>query len=312
MSCSLCPPWGVPEGGPAPLNPPGNFHVAATTNSSVSFAWNPVTGAIYELFNDTTGLDFNLGDVTSYTWTGLQAGDTYSFHIVAVVNNLASANSPEVTVTIPGAPPTPPAVQPATPVITSTSATTDSITVTWRESTPVSELNGYALLVNGIGALGGASAPAGATTATFTGLWPGYTFSVQVMVWSKNGVTGALTAKSASVTVTTAAGPPPPANAPAAPTGLTGSGDGGGEAIISWNPSTSVNTPQADIQYLIYIDGVVDLNDSSTASQGTTGDTTNIYIFPRGADIPAQVLVVAVDQFGNTSAPSNVLTIPYF
>ena len=184
--------------------------------------------------------------------------------------------------------------------------------MTWTESTPVSELSGYALLVNGIGALGGASAPASATTATFTGLWPGHIFSVQVMVWSQNGVTGALTTKSATVTVATAAGPPPPANAPTAPTGLTGSGDGGGEAIISWNPSTSVNTPQADIQYLIYIDGVLDLNDSSVASQGTTGDTTNIYIFPRGADVPAQVWAVAVDQFGNTSAPSNVLTIPYF
>jgi hypothetical protein len=112
--------------------------------------------------------------------------------------------------------------------------------------------------------------------------------------------------------VTTAAAAPPPANAPTAPTGLSGSGDGGGEAIISWNPSTSVNTPQADIQYLIYIDGVLDLNDSSVASQGTTGDTTNIYIFPRGANIPAQVWVVALDQLGNQSAPSNVLTISSF
>jgi hypothetical protein len=142
-------------GAPPPPTPntPGNFQVTATTDNSVSFAWNPVTGATYELFNDTTGLTFNVGNVTSYTWSPLTAGYTYSFHIVAVVNNVSSASSPEVTVTIPGAPAPPPAVQPAAPVITSTSATSDSITVSWTESTPVSELNEYAILVNGIGAL---------------------------------------------------------------------------------------------------------------------------------------------------------------
>jgi hypothetical protein len=294
--------------GHAPPNTPGNFHVTATTTDSVSFAWNPVTpgpggSSIYEISNDTTGLTFNVGDVTSYTWNvGVQAGDTYSFHIVAVANNLASAPSPEVTVTLPGAPPTPPAVQPAAPVITGTRVTSDTITVTWTESTPANEIGSYELLVNGIED-GGSSASS--TTATATGLAGGTAFTLQVVAFSKNGVTGALSTKSTPITVTTAAAPPPPANAPTAPTGLTGSGDGGGEAIISWNPSTSANEPQGDIEYDIYINGVLDINDS------TVGQTTGIYIFPRGATLPAQVWVVAVDQSGNTSA-SNVLTLTGF
>ena len=96
------------------------------------------------------------------------------------------------------------------------------------------------------------------------------------------------------------------AAAPTAPTALTGWGDGGGEAIISWNPSTSVNEPQSQIQYNTYIDGVLDSFDS------TVGQTQGVYIFPRGADVPAQVWVVAVDQLGNTSARSNVLTVNSF
>ncbi len=98
---------------------------------------------------------------------------------------------------------------------------------------------------------------------------------------------------------------PPPSPPPVRPVGAVG-------AIISWNPSTSPNEAQADIQYNIYIDGVLDSFDSSTAEQGTLGQTENIYIFPRGADVPAQVWVVAVDQFGNQSAPSNILTITGF
>ena len=99
---------------------------------------------------------------------------------------------------------------------------------------------------------------------------------------------------------------PAPPSVLTAPTGLNGGGDGGGEAIVSWNPSTSANEPQADIQYDFYIDGVLDSYD------GTVGDTTDVYIFPRGATEPAQVWVVAVDNHGNISAPSNVLTGIYF
>ncbi len=294
---------------------PGDFHVTALTSSGVTFAWTASTpgtgrGLIYEIFNDTTGLDFNVGNVTTYTWTtGIEEGGTYSFHIVAVSGTqfgplLASAPSPEVTVTIPGAPAIPPAVQPAAPVITQTSVTLDTITVSWTEATPASEIGSYEVLVNGMVDGGG---NASVSTSTATNLWPGYTYTVTVLAYSLNGTTGALSTTSAPVTVTTTAATiTPPADAPTAPTDLTGDGDGGGEAIISWNPSTSVNEPQSQIQYNIYIDGVLDSNDTSI------GVTQNVYIFPRGAASTSQVWVVAVDQFGNQSAPSNTLTITNF
>ncbi len=297
------------HGGSTPPSTPGDFHVTAITTSSVSFAWNASTGATgYNIFNDTTGLSFNIGNVTSYTWTtGVEAGGTYSFHIQAYVGlygTVVSAPSPELTVTLAGTPlPTP--VQPAAPVITATSVTSNTITVSWTEATPASEINSYDVLVNGMEDGGG---PASTSTSTAVNLWPGYTYAVTVVAYSLNGTTGALSTTSAPVTVTTAAATtsPAPASVITAPTDLTGDGDGGGEAIISWNPSTSANEPQADIQYDIYIDGVLDSFDTSV------GVTQDVYIFPRGAAATSQVWVVAVDQFGNQSAPSNFLTITNF
>ncbi len=305
---------------PPPTAPstPGDFHVTAVTTNSVSFAWNASTpgsggSLVYVIENDTQGFIDNVGNVTNVTWTvGVEAGGTYSFHINAVSGNEESAPSPEVTVTLAGTPlPTP--VQPDPPVITEAIATSDTLTVSWTEATPADEISDYAVLVNGMGQLGDGGGFTNSTTFTASNLWPGYTYTITVVAYSLNGTTGALTTTSEPVTVTTEATTnTPPANAPTAPTGLNGGGDGGGEAIISWNPSTSVNEPQADIQYNIYIDGVWDSFDSSTAQQGTLGQTENIYIFPRGADVPAEVWVVAVDQFGNQSAPSNILTVDGF
>jgi Fibronectin type III domain len=289
---------------------PGNFHVTSATASSVTFAWtasNPGSGRglVYEITNVTTGLIMNVGDVTTTNWTyGIEPSGTYSFDIIAVSGDEGSAPSPEVTVTIPGAPAIPPAVKPAPPVITQTSVTSDTITVSWTEATPADEIGSYQVLVNGMEDGGG---NASTSKSTAINLWPGYSYSITVVAYSLNGTTGALTTASSPVTVSTAAATiTPPANAPTAPTDLTGDGDGGGEAIISWTPSTSVNEAQSQIQYNPYIDGVLDSFDSSV------GQTQDVYIFPRGAAATSQVWVVAVDQFGNQSAPSNFLTITNF
>lgn len=307
----------IEKRGPTPPGTPGSFHVTAVTTTSVSFAWTASTpgssgGLGYNISNDTTGFTLNVGNVTNYTWgVGVQAGGTYSFHITAysgAYGTIVSAPSPEVKVTLAGTPlPTP--VQPAAPVITQVSVTSDTATVTWTEATPANEINGYITAFNGI--TDGSSSSSDPTTSLATGLWPSFTYNVTVTANSLNGTTGALSTTSAPFTVMTAASTAPPnPNAPTAPTGLTGGGDGGGEALIYWNPSTSVNEPQADIQYNIYIDGVLDSFDSTVGYTGSASQP--IYIFPRGATVPAQVWVVAVDQFGNASARSNVLTITGF
>ena len=187
---------------PTPPSTPGNFHVTAKTNSSVSFAWNPSTsgsgGSLgYNIINDTTGFNLNVGDVTSYTWTiGVEAGGTYSFHIEAYSGSeLDSAPSPEVTVTLLGTPlPTP--VKPAAPVITHVSVTSNTITVVWTESTPANEINGYTITVNGIG---DGISKASTTTAVATGLILSYSYTVTVTAQSLSGTTGSLSTTSAPV-----------------------------------------------------------------------------------------------------------------
>ncbi len=289
---------------PTPPSTPADFHATAVTTSSVTLVWDASSGASgYTITNETGGQILNVGNVTSYVWdVGVEAGGTYSFEIVAYAGEFGtevSAPSPEVTVTLAGTPlPTP--VQPAAPVITQTSATSNTITVSWTEATPASEINSYTILVNGYGS---ASTPSPNTSATITNLWPGYTYSVTVTAYSLNGTTGALHTTSAPVTVMTAAATtaPAPASVLTAPTDLTG-GAAPDEGQISWNPSTSANEPQEDIQYDIYLDGVLDISDS------TVGQTEDVYIFPLGADFPLQIWVVAVDNLGNVSAPSNTLT----
>jgi len=294
-----------------PPSTPGNFHVTATTTSSVTFAWNASTngsgGSLgYDIVNDTTGFSLNVGNVTSYNWNfGLEAGGTYSFHIYAYSGyTLISANSPEITATLQGTP-LPIPVKPAPPVITQTSVTSNTITVVWTEANPANEISDYTVAINGIT---DGSSNASTTTAVATGLLPSYTYTVTVTAYSLSGVTGDLTTTSAPVTVTTAAATmsAAPPSVLTAPTGLNGNGDGGGEAVISWNPSISANEPQQDIQYEIYVAGVLDSFD------GTVGQTTDVYIFPRGATDPAACFVVAVDNLGNVSAPSNVIELTSF
>jgi len=305
------PAMGKSKGGPTPPSTPGNFHVTATTTSSVTFAWNASTNGTggslgYDIVNDTTGFSLNVGNVTSYNWNfGLEAGGTYSFHIYAYSGyTLVSANSPEIMATLQGTPlPTP--VKPAPPVITQTSVTSNTITVVWTEANPASEISGYTVAINGIA---DGSSNATTLTALATGLLPSYTYTVTVTAYSLSGVTGDLSTTSAPVTVTTgpATTSPAPPTVLTAPTDLSGNGDGGGEAVISWNPSVSANEPQQDIQYEIYIAGVLDSFD------GTVGQTTDVYVFPRGATDPAACFVVAVDNLGNVSAPSNVIELTSF
>ncbi len=292
-----------------PPSTPGNFHVTATTDSSVTFAWTASKAGsdphfVYEIERND-GYILNFGDVTSGTWTvGLEAGQTYSFEIFAIdSNNKASAPSPAVTVTLP-VPPPPPQIIPDAPVISGASAAPSSITVSWTEATPADEIAGYAVFVDGTNAFDFGVGAIGTNFYTSTewmifNLTPDTTYSVVVVAQSTTGEQ----ASSAPVSVTTTT--PPNTNAPTAPTNLTGGSDGGGEAIVSWTPSTSVNEPQSQIYYRIYVNGIHEVD------ADVIGQTTQVYVFPDGTGDPQPVYVVAVDQYGNTSAPSNILMVDF-
>ncbi|MFI8190949.1 chitinase [Streptomyces sp. NPDC085946] len=91
-----------PDGGggtdPAPTVPaaPGGLRVSGTTSSSVSLAWNAVSGATgYTVYRDGTKVTAVSG--TSATVTGLAAATSYSFQVTAGNAAGESARSAAVT-----------------------------------------------------------------------------------------------------------------------------------------------------------------------------------------------------------------------
>ncbi|MGW5046059.1 chitinase [Streptomyces griseoluteus] len=93
-----------PDGGgggdPAPTQPaaPGGLAVSGTTSSSVSLAWNTVSGATgYNVYRDGTKVTAVSG--TSATVTGLAASTSYSFQVTATNSAGESAKSATVSAT---------------------------------------------------------------------------------------------------------------------------------------------------------------------------------------------------------------------
>ncbi|WP_427166162.1 chitinase [Streptomyces sp. C1-1] len=83
-------------GGPTVPAAPGGLAVSGTTSSSVSLAWNTVSGATgYNVYRDGTKVTAVTG--TSATVTGLAAATSYSFQVTAVNSAGESAKSGAVT-----------------------------------------------------------------------------------------------------------------------------------------------------------------------------------------------------------------------
>src|SRR5918996_60641 len=86
-----------------PPTTPTNLHVTATTENSVTLAWNPSTdnsgNFSYRVHLVSPSMD-KVANQTSLTWTSLSPTTTYSFYVYAIDKaGNRSANSNTVTVT---------------------------------------------------------------------------------------------------------------------------------------------------------------------------------------------------------------------
>jgi chitin-binding protein len=229
---------------------------------------------------------------TSLTWTSLSPNRTYSFYVYAFdKSGNRSANSNTLTVTTP-ADTTPPTA----PVLSGSVLGPSQVSLTWTASTDESQWwsVSYRILLNG--------SPAthvnwqGERSVRIRHLTPAttYTFAVQALDVSGNASTSntvTLTTEASSDTVP-----------PTAPTNLhLVSDQGGGEFYLGWTQSTDDVDPQYAIEYEIYVNGVL-----SPLAVSAGVDQDFVYARP---ECENTFVVKAVDRTGNTSEPSNALTL---
>ncbi len=279
-----------------PPTAPTNLRVTATTTTSVTLAWNPSTdnsGTFSYVVRQDNHLSWTVSQTqTSYTLTWMSPGRTYTFFVYAVDKALnVSGNSNTVTVTTP-----PDTVPPSAPVLSVPAVSPSQIWLSWTESVdnlwPSSV--GYSVFVNGELATG--LNWINHRQASLRHLTPATTYSFEVT--SRDG--SGNTAESNTVTVTT------PASTdtvpPSAPTNLRVDSDQGcAEVVLAWDQSTDNVDAQSAIEYEVYVNGVL----SPLAVVVGVGGSF-VYGTVNG---PNSFVVKAVDQSGNTSAPSNTATI---
>jgi chitodextrinase len=269
-----------------PPTTPSNLRVTAKTAFSVSLAWDPSTDKssfsyVVRASNGQSMLVPQTSTSTTFT-AGLQSRYSYSFFVYAVdASGNKSKNSNTVSTILPAdtTPPTTPVL-----VVTDVGATHVSLLWSAQDDGPYIFFQVY---LNGAPHLYTGSA----TTATIAGLDPltTYTFTV---VARDNGIN--FSPASNAVTVTTEA-PDPDDTAPPTTPGSLDADDlnsGDGEIALSWTQSTDDQTPQAFLEYEVFLNGVLDhtlVGQRRTSVYGMFG-------------IVNVIEVIAVDAAGNESA----------
>jgi chitodextrinase len=280
--------------GGAPTTPT-DLRVTSTTASSVSLAWNPSTDRKMDRLRYIVVDSRGFGTLvwhpkTTMTITSLTPGATYSFHVYAEDESWnRSGNSNTVTATLPHD-----TTPPTAPALSVTVVSPSQVYLSWTASTDdiPSNIAGYRVLVedalatNVVWVTGESARVRHLTPAT------SYSFTVEARDRSGNVAT------SNAVSVTTEASTD--TEAPTAPSNLRFIEERGDcEVVFAWDPATDNLDPQSVLEYEIYANGVL----------GEVAPGTSIHTYgSRGAESTSFVLL-AVDRTGNTSAPSDALTL---
>jgi chitodextrinase len=274
-----------------PPTTPTNLRVTAVSSYSVSLTWSPSTdnsGFLSYRIHASNGQTISVSQATtSYTFSsGLLAGYSYSFTVYAVDGSgNRSRNSNTVTATLP-MDRTPPTV----PVLSLTGMAPTRVSLAWTSSVDDGPYVFYQTYVNGVASI---YVPNGGTSADITGLAPLTTYTFTVVAgdtWNNRS------APSNAVTVTTPASDPGDTTPPTTPADLYANDGGCGEVWLFWAESTDNVDAQAEIRYLVYVNGTLDATATVVGQGGTI-----LYVTADGHYI---FEVVAVDAAGNRSAPA--------
>lgn len=282
-----------------PPTKPGNFRVVATTQTTVTVAWNASTdnsGSVsYDVRIWREGRYVTVATLprtqTTYTVTGLIPNVQYFLHVEAVdPSGNRTFSDGAYTTTLPDR--TPP---PAPTNLEVTSVTASQVSLTWDAPPDDTGIRAYQIGVTGTSSWN--LIWTGPTSVTVVGLAPAtaHTFTVKAQDLGYN-FSPATAPESATTAASTDVTPP------TAPSNLRVSDRGcPAEVRMTWTQSTDDQDPQAAIRYRVFINGVHDL---------ASGTPMGVGVWPTyGVDGINVFVLRAVDSAGNVSAPSNEFPI---
>ena len=289
-----------------PPTQPTNLHVTEVSQTSVTLAWNASTDNVavrsYSLWGEgLSGVVSVTHPQTTATWSGLRPGQTVTFHVSAFDANY-NASTPSTGATATTLADT---TAPTTPSgLTVSTVTASKVLLTWNSGTDTFQPVRHEILVNGVPSDDVFSTvPAGTIprpavqSAWVRQLDPSTAYELGVRAIDPSGN---VSQTSNTVNATTAASTD--TVAPTTPT-LLSAFDGGSsfcpeELWLRWTASSD-NEPPSGLEYEVRVNGTI-----NEVVPGATGTIT--YTEVLGANT---VTIVAVDQAGNASAPSNAMTV---
>lgn len=292
----------------APTTPTGLL-VTAITSNTVSLKWNASTDnsgkfsyrvKVNSLNNATSTLETVSQSQTTYTVQYMVPFYSYSFAVYAVDGSgNRSSDSNLVTADIPGD-----TVPPSAPVLEAATLGPSQVQLTWTKSVDNLPNNccSYAFSRNGSPLtqnINAAAAPSGYQSVIIRHLPPGSnnTFTVTAIDFTgKNSST--------SNTASAQTWPSVDTTPPSVPTNLhiVSLDTGGGEAWLGWTQSTDDTDAQNNIEYEIYVNGILS---PLPVSAGVDVD----FAYTLMGVCENTFTVKAVDKTGNTSAASNPVTV---
>ena len=210
----------------APAAPTG-LGTGTITQTSIVLNWTKSTGATgYKVRKDSSDAWTTLGDVATYTFTGLVANTAYTLEVVAT-NTGGDSSAASVSATTNNVPP-PPA--PAAPTSLQTSGITQtSITLSWTKSTGAT---GYKVRKDSSDAW---TTLGDVATYEFTGLVANTAYTLEVVATNTGGDSSAATTSATTLQQQSQ----PSQGAPAAPTGLNTSGITQTSITLNWTKSAN-------------------------------------------------------------------------
>jgi chitodextrinase len=273
-----------------PPTAPTNVRVVSVTEETITIAWNASTDNSGKIHAYIAGGIYHPGDSTTKTFTGLVPRTTRTYYVQAIdpSGNMSGLSDPVTATTLPD---TTPPTTPANLKVAGTGIST--VSLTWDRSSDRWAF-GYEVLMDGQ-FLAAASHPfTGTPSTTLRKIPPGtHTFQVRARDFSGN-VSGLSNAVEVTLTGNGDSTPPE------APTNLTVEdlNDNCGSLILRWTASTDNFDDPSQIEYELYVNGTFRLTPPGTTAFG-------LYA-PAGTQTWT---VVAVDRAGNSSGPSNPVTL---